>query len=301
MNSTLNGKRWKSTFGKGAISSGIILTGVIVWLAAPQVDLAETSSREQPRIAKPKASGDQAGASTATLDDALAIAEEARRTLRDIRDYTAHFAKTEMVSDEVVVQSMEVKVRHQPFSVYLHCVEGQAQGREVIFVHGQNDDKLLGHESGLKGLAGTLSLRPDDSLAMADCRYPITEMGIAKVLEKAVGVWEGQKQKDPDNADVQIVDGHVGSTPCKVVQLTQRSRKPGMEYRLDRVYFDKKSHLPIKAERYGWPVKGEKSPLLEQYTYTNIKTNVGLTDSDFSTENPKYRFGGSKLSLLRRR
>ena len=30
--------------------------------------------------------------------------------------------------------------------------------------------------------------------------------------------------------------------------------------------------------------------LLEEYTYTNIKINVGLTDADFDTKNPNYKF-----------
>ena len=46
------------------------------------------------------------------------------------------------------------------------------------------------------------------------------------------------------------------------------------------------------AERYGWPRRqGEKAPLVEEYTYSNIKTNVGLTNADFDTSNRNYGFG----------
>ena len=40
--------------------------------------------------------------------------------------------------------------------------------------------------------------------------------------------------------------------------------------------------LPVKAERYGWPRSaGEKPPLLEDYSYTNVKINQKLADADF--------------------
>jgi len=35
---------------------------------------------------------------------------------------------------------------------------------------------------------------------------------------------------------------------------------------------------------------GDRPTLVEEYTFTNLKTNVGLTDEDFSGMNPKYHF-----------
>jgi hypothetical protein len=43
-------------------------------------------------------------------------------------------------------------------------------------------------------------------------------------------------------------------------------------------------------EQWGFPVGGSEPPLIEEYTYTDIKTNVGLTDSDFDVRNRKYHF-----------
>ena len=34
----------------------------------------------------------------------------------------------------------------------------------------------------------------------------------------------------------------------------------------------------------------ETLPLLESYSYLDLKTNVGLTDADFDTKNPEYNF-----------
>ena len=61
------------------------------------------------------------------------------------------------------------------------------------------------------------------------------------------------------------------------------------------MYFDHESKLPIRAEQFGWPERvGEKPTLIESYDYADLKVNVGLTDTDFDSQNPKYGFGGGK-------
>ena len=52
-------------------------------------------------------------------------------------------------------------------------------------------------------------------------------------------------------------------------------------------------NFPVRYIAYGWPAKGEKGdPILEEFNYTNIELNVGLTDLDFDPANPNYKFRG---------
>jgi hypothetical protein len=49
--------------------------------------------------------------------------------------------------------------------------------------------------------------------------------------------------------------------------------------------------LPIKYASYSWPTKDGEEPLLEEeYQYNDLVLNPDLTDIDFDTENPKYRY-----------
>ena len=42
---------------------------------------------------------------------------------------------------------------------------------------------------------------------------------------------------------------------------------------------------------YHWPAAEKAAPpVMEEYTYVNVKVNVGLTDKDFDPENPEYKF-----------
>ena len=64
--------------------------------------------------------------------------------------------------------------------------------------------------------------------------------------------------------------------------------------RLARLYISEDD-----AERLvGWlawrtgrdPGSVRELPVIEQYTYLNVKLNVGLADADFDSENPNYNF-----------
>ena len=40
----------------------------------------------------------------------------------------------------------------------------------------------------------------------------------------------------------------------------------------------------------GAPAVSGPAPLLESYTYYDVKLNVGLTEDDFDPANPEYRY-----------
>ena len=72
--------------------------------------------------------------------------------------------------------------------------------------------------------------------------------------------------------------------------MTQKYPSENHDYYQARIFVDKDKGLPIHYETYGWPKSpGELPELLEQYTYTNLNLNVGLTDADFSEDNPQYQ------------
>jgi len=50
--------------------------------------------------------------------------------------------------------------------------------------------------------------------------------------------------------------------------------------------------LPIRFEGYDWPREpGAPADLAEEYSYINLKLNVGLGDIDFDACNRQYSFG----------
>ena len=50
-------------------------------------------------------------------------------------------------------------------------------------------------------------------------------------------------------------------------------------------------NVPIRYAAYSWPKDpGGKPVLEEEYTYLDVKLNVGLGEIDFDPDNPGYDF-----------
>lgn len=246
---------------------------------------------EQPKSkAKTAAKEDAAGEERHPLEPVIAFAEESREAMKEVKDYTAVFMKKELVGGQMVVQTMDMKFREKPFSVYFRYRSGQEQGREVLFVAGRNNNNLLVKETGIKAVAGTIPLRPNDPKVMAENRYPITKVGISNILETAFEIWEVEKKFG--EVDVKFYpNAKLGEVACQTFEIIHPQPRKEFKYHISRLYFDKKTKLPIRAERFSWPRNpGDKPPLMEEYTYNNLKLNVGLKDVDFDTRNPNYGF-----------
>jgi hypothetical protein len=49
--------------------------------------------------------------------------------------------------------------------------------------------------------------------------------------------------------------------------------------------------IPLRYAAYDWPASaGKEPPLEEEYTYTNVEINVGLTAEDFNPKNRSYNY-----------
>lgn len=222
-----------------------------------------------------------------------AVVDAALDKLQTIPDYTYHLRKHERVGEDLQdPQFLFTKIRHQPFSVYLKFTNpANVQGKEAIYVEGQNGGKLVGHGVGFQKIFGTQKLDPKSALAMMGNRNPITDAGMKNILLKLK-----QNLARPEvTAAYQFVmldeDALVDKRPCFCLEI--RNPKPERDnlYARSRITFDRQWGLPVRFQRwyYGQP-SGGKELLVEDYTYEQVKFNCGLTDKDFDPENQEYGF-----------
>ncbi|NOX55736.1 MAG: DUF1571 domain-containing protein [Planctomycetes bacterium] len=220
---------------------------------------------------------------------ALKIARSSLDALASIRDYEAIFVKRELLGKKLVTQRMFLKLREKPFSVYVRFLSPH-KGREVIYVEGKNGGHLLAHGTGLEALAGTVRLHPTSRDALKDNRYPITMLGMTKMVRKIIEQWE----RELSDEDVQVKyypNAKLGTVECIVLETTHQRQHPGARFYRTRLFIEKERKLPIRVEQYAFPRRARQKPMLvEEYTYMDIRTNVGLTDHDFETSNPAYDF-----------
>lgn len=236
------------------------------------------------------------------LDRAVTMAEEALKKMRaEVYDYTAIMAKREQINGVVgSTNFMNVKVRcprtanngqATPFSIYMKFLKPKdAAGREVIWIEGENDGKLIAHEgSGLIAMR-RFYLDPTGFIAMKGQRYPITDAGLENMVVKLIE--KAERDRDAGPCEVNYREGaKINKRPCTMIELIHHDPNAGYEFHKAQVFLDNELNLPVRYVAYDFPeAEGEKPKLIEEYTYYNVKVNVGLTDEDFSPENKKYKF-----------
>ena len=269
-------------------------------LATRQVQAA------QPAEAQP------AQAAAATDEHPLApkvvMAQKLLEDMRtNVKDYSATMVKRERVDGVLLdYQYMAAKIRQEqvnergevvtPFSVYLNFVAPETvKGREVIYVKGRNDGKLTAHDGGSGIIAAirsavTVNLEPTSQRAMQGNKYPITDIGMQNLLNKLIEVAELDMQHG--EVEVKTFEGtKINGRSCTCLQTVHPVPREHFRFHVARIYIDDEHKLPIRYESYGWPEsEGAKPPLLEEYTYLDLKLNNGFTDRDFDATNPGYNF-----------
>lgn len=263
------------------------------------------------------------------LDPVLKLARDAlvQHRQRD-RDYRAIVTKQERISGKLAaVNRMELKLRNRPreahaagtagitvsdagtavntnavnpsrlMEVYLKFVEPKSlQGREVIWREGVNDNVMVVHETGFLNLA-RIPLAPKSPLAMAGNRYPISDIGLEKLLEKLIE--KGERDRLLGGCEVEIIDHvEVAGRDCQRIVVTHpepqvewEGRSISHEFFRAIIDIDVEKNLPIHYASYLWPSKPGGAPSLdEEYTYEDLQLNCELSDIDFDPDNENYEY-----------
>jgi hypothetical protein len=237
-----------------------------------------------------------------TMSEVLLLARESLDLMVSrVNDYTARFVKQELdTSGNLGEESelfMKMMPRHRhgavdaPMRVYLRFDRPDSlKGREVIWGQDLYNGKLAVHEGGLLGLI-TLYLEPTGFVAMKGQRFPISEIGLTRLVEILIE----RGEKDANNPDVTVTltrDHSFDGKPAELirVQRTKPSDDPN-DFSLAEITFDRGRTLILQYRSFGWPKTSAASPpLIESYSYHDLQINVGLTDADFDPNNSAYAY-----------
>lgn len=236
-----------------------------------------------------------------TIDPLIDFAKERLTWLQEnVDDYTTTLVKRERIGNKLQdEQFMTCKIRRSheneagekvPFSVYLSFTDpSSVRGREVIWVEDRNDNRLIAHEGGWKNIK-TLRLQPTNPLANFGNRYSITEIGLDNLLTRLIEI--GTAERIRSSPTIEIKAGQqINDRACTRVEIKFEPGEKELEFSKTILYLDDESGLPIRYSAFGWPDNGdEELPLLESYTYLDLKLNTGLDETDFSPENPDYNY-----------
>ncbi|TWT66466.1 hypothetical protein CA85_25610 [Allorhodopirellula solitaria] len=279
-----------------------VLAGELAGDRSAPVPVAVAGER-QASPAEAGAETDAGKTTTVTMSEMLRLAGDAlAQTVAGLDDYTARLVKQEQDRSGVLQPASEmflkVATRHrggqrdEPLKVYLRFESPDTlKGREVIWIENENDGKLLVREAGMIGAMMTVPLSPDSFLAMQGQRYPITDIGLTRLLEKLIQ--RGDQDRDDPHVKVFMTEDYLfDGRPLTHLRI-ERSEPSGQEddFAIAELVLDQPHNLVVSYRSFGWPEPGStERALIESYEYHDLETNVGLTDRDFDTANPEYTF-----------
>ncbi len=299
---------------RGMQAAGCLLLLTLVGAGVPVRAEPPQQSREQltePLYRVSKADVDATGGLRShPLDPALALAHEGLRNIREnVRDYKSVMVKRERIGTTLHdYEYMYAAIRNEqvsngqvtvPFSVYLYFLKPEdIKGREVIFVRGQNNGKMIAHErrDSFKGKFGSVWLRPEGPVAMQGNRYPITEIGLETLVTRLIEKGTRDKQNGtPEECLVEFRKGaKINGRSCTMLEVKHPQPRDYYDFHVARIFIDDELNVPLRYAAYTWPAQPGAEPgndeLIEEYTYLKLELNVGLTDKDFDPTNPEYKF-----------
>jgi hypothetical protein len=227
-----------------------------------------------------------------------ALLQDARAKLQTIPDYFATFVRQERVGRNLQDrETTELKVRHAPFSVYMKWHEGSDVGREILFVDGQNDGRMIVSPG---NVLPTVKLDPSGDLAMRGSRHPVTEAGVLNLVNQILGYCDRDLKLDEGVGCQFLADQKFDGRLCYVIRTDYSCAEIDAEYRSSLIFLDKETLVPVCVKNYGWPDKcgapasaGDQmtdATLVEFYAYTGFRYHVRLPEGEFDHANATYRF-----------
>ena len=243
-------------------------------------------STKQPTESKPAPKDD--------LETVRNLINKATKKYAVLDDFESKLVKRETVNGKKQpTEEIRFLFRKDPFSVRLTVTGEHGRGREVLYVKGQNNGKLVivtgEGDNRLLGVGKKLELDPDNPLATSRTRGRIEDSGLGRPI-RVLTKFLDEAEKCIRPADSIRSLGELNrpefTHPVEGVEVTlQSSDDPLLPKGGKRQYYfdaDPKSssyRLPVLVITYE-PNEAE----VEYYCFRDFKVNQKLTNADFSSD-----------------
>jgi hypothetical protein len=232
-----------------------------------------------------------APASLARAADPLALLEPMEAAYARVQSYTARFVRQEVVDGTLRPREEALLKFQRPGRIYLRWTAGRPAGREILFVPGQNGDRMLVREPGLLASLATIVMAPDSPRVLEESRHPVTDIGIGRLISLILdNARRAAAAGELEARDLGASTGPEGPGRSVEVLLPTRADKGYYCHRLALV-IGESSGLPVRAVVYDWADR-----MVAEYAYLDLKLDPSLEARDFDSTNPGYAFPRWKIS-----
>jgi hypothetical protein len=200
---------------------------------------------------------------------------------KNVQDYSTTFLKQERIDKKLKkVEEVDVLFKDEPFSVLMHWRKNAGSVDKLLYVEGQNKDKMLVHPTGLFSWLKSVKRAPDCKEARESSRKTCNQFGFHRSMESLLKVYE-QAEKAGDLKTKYVGLTEVDKRKCVAME---RLLPPKAKYPYGRlvIEIDVEYLIPTSLTAYDWQGK-----MVSRYVYKDIKFNIGLKDQHFSPKNNK--------------
>jgi hypothetical protein len=199
---------------------------------------------------------------------------------REVQGYSCILVKKEVVNGtEKPMEKTECYFKEKPFSVYMNWLKGAGLAQRVLFVKGENNDKMLVRPAGLLAFAGVVSRDTDAPDAKKAGRYIITQFGIKMGSERTLKAMLSARSRDALFVKYHgtFIVPEVGDRLCyKIVRTPYTPLEDEGVYELT-LYFDVETWLQV-----GSILKGPNDQFIAEYFFRDVKINPTFKKNQFT-------------------
>jgi hypothetical protein len=166
-----------------------------------------------------------------------------------------------------------------PLRLFKKVIE---KGREVIFVAGRNNNKLVTHPGGVLQFM-TFHLDPEGDMAMKRNRHSLQHSGMEKVMHLIQSNVQRASEIGLDTIEY-VDEDRIAGRDVWIVEGNFPANQGFYAHR-EIIAIDKSMMLPVSVSIFD-----RFEGLVEVYVFRDLKINVGFNESDFDPDNPDYNY-----------
>jgi Protein of unknown function (DUF1571) len=222
--------------------------------------------------------------------DPSALLEPMAAAYARVERYTARFIRQEVVDGRLRPREEVLLKFQRPGLLYLRWVSGPPAGREILFVPGQHENRMLVSEPGLLTSLVTIALAPDSPRVFEESRHAVTDIGVGRLVELILdNTRRAAAAGELHVRDLGAVTGPERPGRRIEVVLPRRPERGYYCHRLDLLVATG-SGLPLRAIIHDWHDR-----MVADYAYLDLTVNPALAPIDFDAANPAYKFRSWKI------
>ena len=219
------------------------------------------------------------------LQEARSVLQRMFAAADNVQDYEVVMDKQQRRKGEMQpLEELQIKHQRSPDCRYMRWIGELHRGREMIYCPNRYSGKIEAHDNGLMGLF-TVALDPEGSRATEGQLHRIYETGLFMLVKKVREDYDYLTAHADLPAPV-LSHRQIAGVESTCVELAQGADL-FVSYHVGRRELCVDDSLYLPTELHLWNTDGE---LMEHYIYSQYKLNVGLTASDFDTNNRSYHF-----------